>query len=517
MPFKCWSGLEKKKRKPKIIESETRNFSIKRIQNPYLIAMKSNARLTLNTLRLVLFILLLAQGSESLAQFNNQSIKSLEQTIDSIITATMKEQNIPGASYIIVNPEKTIIKKGFGFAKLEDPITKVNADSTIFRIGSITKTFTVAAILKLAEENRIDLDKDVNLYLKKIKVPDTFSKPITARHLITHSAGFDEIGGRRVFDPNDLIALDEFLKDKLIRVRPPGMITSYSTYAISLAGLLVEDITNQSLEAYLKSKFWDPMDMTMTSMVVPEEQATHTANGYELENGINASQPWEWYHTYPASEINSTVSDMGNYIKMLLNQGKFQKTQVLNPSGIQAMTQQQLSTHPEVDGFAAGFYKRSRFGIESIGHGGDMLGFSSWLTLLPEKGIGLYVVSHHEGGNLRTRVTDALLQFFAPQDKKESPEQHKSYTEPMDLSIFEGLYRWTTYCHNCEDSWIPPDNQITAIEGNLLEGFGRKFYPIAPLLFKSFDGQRTMGFVKDEEGEVRYMSLGNINTFERVE
>jgi len=103
--------------------------------------------------------------------------------------------------------------------------------------------------------------------------------------------------------------------------------------------------------------------MSMTNIIIPENQKSYVSPGYEFYNGINNIQPWEWYHTYPSSEINSTVADMGKYMRMLLNLGRLNGNQVLSEDMALAMLQQQLSSHQEVDGFAYGFYQRTRFNV----------------------------------------------------------------------------------------------------------------------------------------------------------
>lgn len=176
------------------------------------------------------------------------------------------------------------------------------------------------------------------------------------------------------------------------------------------------------------------------------------------------------------------------------------------------MQQQQLSVHQDVDGFAYGFYQRTRKDMETYSHGGDMLGYSSFISLIPEKKIGVFVAHHHEGTSLRNKVIDAVLKYYG---NTSSDQKAKTLNEGEDLSIFEGEYLWSTYCHTCPKEGTKKGRKLIVNDDNTLSGFGRKFYQIGPLLFKSFDGQRTMGFVKNEKGEIEYMSLGNINTLRK--
>ncbi|GMN07280.1 hypothetical protein MTsPCn5_26690 [Croceitalea sp. MTPC5] len=448
------------------------------------------------------------------AQIEEKSINitSLETKLDSLFQATMYEQRIPGAAIIVIKNGKTLLKKGYGFHRLGEEVNYVNPDSTIFRIGSITKSFTALALLQQIDSNTISLNTDVNRHLTSLQLAETFQIPITPFHLLTHSAGFDELGGRRVFNENEQIPLSNFLKTNLKRIRKPGKVTAYSTYGIALSGLLVQDITNAPLEAYMRANIWKPLGMNMTSIDLPEEHGVLTSLGYEMYNNINIPQPWEWYHTFPASSINSTVSDMGRYMRMLLNLGEIDGQRILSTELTKKMLTKQLSIHPDADGFTFGLYERKWNDILSISHGGEMLGYSSFMTLLPEENIGIFVVHHHEGTNLRYLAIETILnELVENKPKPVYAERIKS-----DLTPFTGKYIWLSNCQTCIDNDDQQSWELKANNDYTLSGFNRTFHQITPLVFKSTDGQRTMTFKKDNKGEVMFMSLGNINVFQKV-
>src|SRR4029453_1447890 len=104
----------------------------------------------------------------------------------------MEKEHIPGAVFIFVKDVRVFFSKGYGFANLERQ-QRVVPERTIFRIGSISKVFTANAVVQLADRGKINLQTDVNRYLNKLKVPATYPEPVTAAHLLTHTAGFDEI------------------------------------------------------------------------------------------------------------------------------------------------------------------------------------------------------------------------------------------------------------------------------------------------------------------------------------
>jgi CubicO group peptidase (beta-lactamase class C family) len=236
-------------------------------------------------------------------------VRALETLVDSVMRRGMENDHIPGAVFTLVQDGRVVFSKGYGFSDV-DARRPVSPDSTVFRIGSITKVFTATAVVQLADRRRIQLDRDVNQYLKRLQVPATYAEPVTATHLLSHTPGFDELPGvRQARSAEALLALHEFLRDKLVRVRPPGRVTAYSSFGMALAGLLVEDVSGLSYEEYLRQHIWRPLGMTRT-YITPGGAPT----GYEYENGQVTRAPYEWYHTVPASSINSTAADMARFM-----------------------------------------------------------------------------------------------------------------------------------------------------------------------------------------------------------
>ena len=205
-----------------------------------------------NTLRglraVILSFMLLATALQSSAYPQPKRIngptdpKELEAFIDKIVTEEMERQHIPGAEFVFVKDGKVFFSKGYGFANLERQ-QRVVPEQTIFRIGSISKVFTATAVVQLADRGRLKLHTDVNRYLKKLKVPATFPEPVTPAHLINHTAGFDEIRpGTQGPSAESVLPLADFLRTRLKRIRPAGETIAYSTYGITLAGLLIEEV-----------------------------------------------------------------------------------------------------------------------------------------------------------------------------------------------------------------------------------------------------------------------------------
>ncbi|HYC62159.1 MAG TPA: serine hydrolase domain-containing protein [Thermoanaerobaculia bacterium] len=443
--------------------------------------------------------------------------KALETLVDAIMTAEMKKQEIPGAAFILVQNGRVVLAKGYGLADIERK-KPVDPAKTIFPIGSITKVFTAMAVVQLAERGQLDLNADVNRYLKTIQVPAKYDAPVTARHLLTHSAGFDELVGVRMLrSPDERVQpLAVFLASRLIRIRPPGEMTAYSSFGTALAGLLVEDISETSYERYLACNVWAPLKMNRTHVTTPEDQRDDLAVAYESDQGKLVAIPYERYHSAPASSINSSAADMGRYMLAILGEGSLEGARILSEKSMREMTTQQMTMHPRMPGFGYGFQLWDDNGQRIVEHGGNIGGFHSLMTLLPEHETGFYVVAHREGANLRDSVRTAILNRWFPQTNP-APAPKADPSAAPRLQRLAGTYRANIWCHTCPfDPDRVQDARVTVNADGTLSGWGTKWIEVAPLFFRTPDGKRRIGFHEDAKGNITAMTSGAWMVMERL-
>ena len=448
--------------------------------------------------------------------------RELEKFLDAILTEQMEKQHIPGAAFIFVKDGKVFFSKGYGFANLERK-QPVVPEQTLFRIGSISKVFTATAIVQLADRRRINPHTDVNRYLRKLKVAETFPGPVTAAHLITHTAGFDEIRpGTQGPNAASVLPLADFLRTRLVRIEAPGDTIAYSTYGITLAGLLIEEVSGISFESYLAKNVWKPLGMNRTNITVPAALADDLALGYEYVNGVNQPQAYEWYHTTPASSINSTAMDMARFVIMNLQNGRYGKARILSNGAAHDMHLQHATGHAHMPGVAYGFFEDDYQGLRILEHGGNMAGFSSQLVLLPECNAGFFMVNHHENSNLRDTVKWALLErYYPPGVHQRTPSIPRP---PPDFnqraSSFIGTYRWNSYCRTCGARPIASGHSVRVTnnpDGTLsLSSSRKRWIELEPLLFIREDGGGKIAFRMNRAGKITHMFAGGFWVFERM-
>src|SRR5262249_33670254 len=186
---------------------------------------------------------------------------------------------------------------------------RVDPERTMFRIGSISKLFTWTAVMQQVEEGKLDLDADVNKYLKDVAIPATFDQPITLKHLMTHTPGFDDyVIGLFAHTADGVRPLAALLREQMPkRVRPPGVIASYSNHGTALAGLAVVGVAGMPWEDYVEQRIVQPLSMAHTLVRQPaaDKLPDDLSKGYKWEDGRFQVKDFEYVPLAPAGCIST--------------------------------------------------------------------------------------------------------------------------------------------------------------------------------------------------------------------
>ena len=426
----------------------------------------------------------------------------------------MAAEAIPGAAFILVQNGRVVLAKGYGKADVAagrawDP------ERTVFPIASITKLFTATAVMQLADRKLIDLNADVNRYLRSVRVPGTYPQPVTAAQLLSHTAGFDELPGRRVRSAHELVPMKQFLATRLIRIRPPGVMTSYSSYGMALAGLLIEDVSGMSYADYLERQILGPLAMVRTRLALGDESGPDLATAYERNADTLVPVPYEVYQTPPTSSVLSTAADMGHFLIAHLQKGRYGSRRILSDSSAMLMHGQHATMHQRIPGWALGFQINDLNGRYLIEHGGDIGGFSSLLTLLPREGVGFFVVHHLEGTDLRFDLRQLILDRYFPAPRQPLVPHPDSSAAPR-MRRLAGRYRASIYCHSCKDGGPNvQDFEVVSNRDGTISLWGDRWVEGGRLYFISTDGRRHLGFFEDSAGRIAGVTGGSWKVLEK--
>jgi CubicO group peptidase (beta-lactamase class C family) len=355
------------------------------------------------------------------------SREELEAFTDGFWSAKIDGGPIAGATVAVVKDGQLFFAKGYGYEDVEKRVP-VDPEMTLFRPGSVSKLFTWTAVMQLVEQGKLDLDKDVNTYLKDAKLPATFPQPITLRNIMTHTSGLEDggIGYLMAKTEKDLIPLGEWLnKHPPARVRPPttdftdGTGASYSNYATGLAGYIVEIVSGMPFDDYVEQHIFKPLGMTRSTFrePLPPNLLPRMSGGYVFENGAYERKPFEFIHIVgPAGSLSATATDMAKFMLAHLQNGSLGEARILSPETVQRMHARTLSPDPALNGGALGFYETYLNGHRIIGHGGDTVYFHSALAILPEANLGLFVSINTGGmqGRAAVQFESAFFKHYFP-------------------------------------------------------------------------------------------------------
>lgn len=446
--------------------------------------------------------------------------KEVEAFFDGIMS-TLKLDHIAGATVAVVKDDHILLAKGYGYADLEKQ-KPVIANQTLFRAGSITKLFTWIAVMQLYEQGELDLNADVNIYLKQFKIPATFSKPITMTNIMTHTTGFeDAVAG--LMPQSFIPPLSEMLiKYMPKRVLPPGELVGYSNYAASLAGYIVEQISGMPYEKYIKEKIFKPLKMKRSSMEqpLPPHLVSDMSCGYGFADDKYIKEEFELFPCVPAGALSTTATDMANFMIANLQKGYFKNNRILKKSTAIQMQSHLFSHDPRFcNGWTYGFMETKLNNQRLVGHGGDTIYFHSFLELLPEKNIGFFV-SYNSATAARSidKIATAFMDHYYPVSKFPL----LSNTTPIlqnNLAKYEGIYFpvRSTLSNQNKLALLFDQIKIKVVENNILSVAGKKYIPIGPLVFRAIidDEPNSSGllmFQKDKNGKITQMFLDDIAT-----
>jgi CubicO group peptidase (beta-lactamase class C family) len=442
----------------------------------------------------------------------------LESFMDGVIGDQLETANIAGAVVAVVEGGEIILAKGYGFADVEQGI-RVDGATTLFRPGSISKLFTYSAIMQLIELGELDLDVDVNDYLTAHKVQNRYPEPITLRHLITHTAGFENINvGTFVSGPEKLLPLAEAVKINVPeQVRPPGLFSSYSNYGISIAGLVVEDVSGKSFVEYVEENILHPLGMEYASFrqPLPDHLAPHMSNGYYFGGDSFIPLGFEYVHTAPIGTASLSGVEMAKFMIAHLQGGHYEGGRILDPSTVEMMQTRLFGSDLRLPGMAHGFNEGRLNGYRSLGHRGDSYIFHSELQLIPDLDLGIYV-SYNSAttGTQRKEVIAGIMDRYFPVAPPTAIEPPGDF--PARAGSYVGSYRsmnrsYTTI-EKIEELLGDP-RRITLLPDNTLQlhaGWASmRLVEVEPDLFRDADGFEQIIFQRDSGEEVSHFFLAS--------
>lgn len=470
-----------------------------------------------------------AAFAEPAVQAHELTAEDLTSFLDGLMPLQIQRADIAGAVVVVVKDGKLLFANGYGYSDVASK-KPVSPETTLFRPGSISKTFTWTAVMQQVEQGKLDLDRDVNDYLD-FRVPPAFGKPITLRNIMTHTSGFEEtVKDLFVGSQDDLRPLGQYLPVHMpARIYAPGVTPAYSNYATTLAAYIVERVSGEKFDDYVDQHFFKPLNMTHATFrqPLPEALKPDMSSGYILGSG--PAKPFEYVQVAPAGSLSASGVDMTHWMIMHLQNGKYGDVQILKPETAIAMHARQNGPWaPTMNAMCLGFYEESQNGHRIIGHGGDTIYFHSDMHLILDSNVGFFVSYNSPGRDdvsPRTVLFHKFLDRYFPAPPSNEPtlasaeQDAKSVAGRYEVSRrFEtNILAITTLLGETKIAVDPKDNTIMFAGQKNLNGQPVYYHEIAPMLFRSADGHEKIAFLNDANGRrVFYLDYPFMD-FQRVD
>jgi CubicO group peptidase (beta-lactamase class C family) len=366
------------------------------------------------------------------------AVEAAPVTLAEVVERTMREHPVPGVAVgLIAAGEETV--SGFGVTNVDHPLA-VDGD-TLFQIGSITKTVTATALMRLAEEGKIALDVPVRTYVPELRLQDDdVAAAVTLRHLLTHVGGWfgDHFADTGVGD-DALARYVEQLAD-LEQLTPLGSVWSYSNSGFALAGRVLEVVTGKTAEDALTELVLAPLGMTH-SFFFARDAITHrvAAGHFVFPEGPKVARPWYVpRNVAPIGGIISSARDMLRYARFHLGDGTAPDgDRLLSAEGIRLMRTAEVAR--ELDAQSGLSWRLTETGgIRFVSHGGGTIGQLALLTLAPERDFALVVLTNSGRGNFVHQAVSRWV--YRTKLGIEEPEPAIEERTVEDLSAYVGTY-----------------------------------------------------------------------------
>jgi len=437
-------------------------------------------------------------------------VDSTSTALDSAVVAAMKQFSTPGAAVAVVRDGRIEHLAGYGCANIERGVA-VDPQITVFHVASVSKPFVALATLELAERGAVDLHTDVNRYLRGVKVPAGWNRPITLHDLLTHTAGFEEsIVGYAARTPADVRPLGDFLAEKLPRRGwAPGDVTGYSNYGYALAGYVVESVARVSFADLVRDSVRRPLGMTRSSFAqpMPPGLARDAALSYRCTTTSCTPIPPDYRSAYPPGGLVTTAADMSRFMLAQLGvplDGK----RVLSDSVLRLMHTRQFSLDPALPGLTYGFAEDTFLGEPSLSHAGGASGYSSFVVLVPERRLGVFLVANGGTSGLGAAVLKAMGPLTPPDASGPGPAPAPAPPPAIDPT---GAYRLTRYAHRGIGNLPGLFNgqlHVRRVHGDTIGTIGLgnadgRYVAVAPNRWRSVDGNDVVA-VRVRGGEVTH-------------
>lgn len=316
--------------------------------------------------RIIPLLLIMSLALYSSVTANASTNQNTYTEIDNYLQKSVKSTNIPGMSVIIIDKDSVLFSNTYG---------NCNSIDTPFIIGSMSKSFTAVSIMRLVEQDKINLDSNVSAYLPDVSV----GSKITVRQLLNQTSG-----------------LGEYQRLSSMKITDSYGKHQYANVNYNVLGKIIESVSGMSYEEYVTQNIFDPLKMNHSAASLDRSKENGLISGYRNYFGITIAGEPDYpdensWSQVPAGYITSSASDMGKYLQMYLNDGE----KVITPESIDTVFYNNVLVESNVPYYyGMGWTLSKGYDEPILGHSGLVENYMSNMFILPESGIGVVILAN---------------------------------------------------------------------------------------------------------------------------
>ena len=431
--------------------------------------------------------------------------------LDGKLPDALKNGDIPGAVVTVVKDGQVVTARGYGWADTGasggQPVA-VDPQKSLFRVASVSKIPTSIAAMQLVEQGKVDLDADISAYLD-FEIERRFDEPLTLRHLLTHSAGFEEHGSL-----TPTTDLEAYVKnDPPTQAFAPGTTPGYSNYGMALAGYIVQRVSGQPFETYVREHVLEPAGMTSSTyeQPLPAGLAGSLGPGY---TSTGEEVPFELMGDFPAGSLTVSAPDFAAFMNAQLSRSpKLLRAETWEQMWSPGLGEDKLGNRAKAGEMGLGYFDLSRNGQRVVGHGGDIPGWHSQFELYPEEKTGIFISYNGDGNgsdssnSLREDLAQGFADRYFPGETVKASGSKDSADRARQVagSYMPSRTSWTTFL----SAWMPAlalttiehtgDGKLKVDETQLVE--------VEPWVWRQVDGRGAIA-AQVKDGKVVSLSQG---------
>lgn len=327
---------------------------------------------------------------------------ALGDQVDDYIKTQMEKHRIPGIALRIIRDGTALKTATYGMANLE--LNVPVKPETVFEIGSITKQFTAAGILLLAQDGKLSVSDPISRHLNNTPVAWT---NITIRHLLSHTSGIKSYTGLTGFELTRHLTQEQFTR--AVGEYPlefqPGESWKYCNTGFNLLGYIIENVSHKSYWDFMNERIFRQLEMTATRDRRPGDIISNRAAGYEQTNHIWINRDYDLTDVFAAGAIVSNIADLTKWNAAL------DCDAILNPSSKKQMWTPTKLNNGTVTKYGFGWFIESVEGHKNIGHGGSTSGFSASIQRFPDDNLAVILLSNTDE-QIATTLAKHIATFY---------------------------------------------------------------------------------------------------------